>query len=494
MTSANTATAAGGHIQMIAPQDLVPSPRNPRGAALDQDHVADLAASMAEVGILQPLVVRPQGESYEIVCGHCRHAAALQAGLEAVPCIVRELTDAQALEAALIENSQRRDVHPLDESAGLCALVDMGLSAQDLADRLGRTSKWVRDRLALRTLTDRWLELLRTHQIALRSAVALALLPEERQEEIAKQVLSAYRPSLDVESIRGVIRNYGRRPLSSALWPLDAVDVGGRGACTTCPMRSDVQPDLWQEAEEVDCLDRKCWSEKVDVHVGQLVASGAKVVGQRDYSHVNTSDRAWMLHDGESSSPPPRWSDLIPDAPVLYYREGDRLDAYIRPADIAPALRAAGHEVLADKYERRPSTSSGSGQTKKRKMPSAREMVELIAALVAKLEAYPTAHMDVVAQLMIKEAGGAQQRRALKRRGVEKFDIESATPGQLWGYALEALLGRSIETARAQHSYGLRSNDPLVELCRRFEIPMPKHLVMSAAEERRLAERWGSTW
>src|ERR1700689_1580996 len=102
---------------------LVVSPTNPR-KTFDEDAMQELAASIRESGVLQPLLVRPRAErSFEIVFGERRYRGAAMAEKQTVPVCIREMTDAQVLEAQLAENLQRQDVHPLHEAQGFAALL-----------------------------------------------------------------------------------------------------------------------------------------------------------------------------------------------------------------------------------------------------------------------------------------------------------------------------------------------------------------------------------
>src|SRR5437879_949357 len=108
-------------VQLIPVDAISPSPLNPRS---DLGDLGELAASIASLGIVQPLTVRPAEEGrYVLVAGERRWAAALAAGLKEVPAIVREMDDKEALEIALVENCQRRDLNPTDEAGAYHRLI-----------------------------------------------------------------------------------------------------------------------------------------------------------------------------------------------------------------------------------------------------------------------------------------------------------------------------------------------------------------------------------
>jgi ParB family chromosome partitioning protein len=140
---------------------IAPNPKQPR-RRFDEDGLAALAASVAERGMLQPVLVRPKaGGSYELVAGERRWRAARIAGLDAVPALVRARADGEALEAALIENMAREDLNPIEEARACVALVEeLGLTREDVGRRLGRSRVAVSNLIRLLDLPDGTLALL----------------------------------------------------------------------------------------------------------------------------------------------------------------------------------------------------------------------------------------------------------------------------------------------------------------------------------------------
>lgn len=144
-------------VQQTAPADrkvpiefISPNPRNPRRRFAEAD-LADLAASIREHGIVQPIVVRPAtGGRYEIIAGERRWRAAQQAGVTEVPVIVREVDDRVALEIAIIENVQRSDLNPVEEASGYQSLIDEhNYTQSDLAQVIGKSRSHVANTLRL---------------------------------------------------------------------------------------------------------------------------------------------------------------------------------------------------------------------------------------------------------------------------------------------------------------------------------------------------------
>src|SRR5437879_796424 len=175
-------------IQMIPVDAISPSPLNPRS---DLGNVGELAASITALGIIQPMTVRPAEDGrYLLVAGERRYAAALAAGLTEVPAIVREMDDKQALEIALVENCQRRDLNPTEEAGAYRVLIDHHAYTQrTLAKQIGRSQSHIAKRLALLELPQDVRSEVDSGGITLPDAAELARLARypERLEVARKQ-------------------------------------------------------------------------------------------------------------------------------------------------------------------------------------------------------------------------------------------------------------------------------------------------------------------
>ena len=155
-------TGPGEPAYREVPVDLIrPNPEQPR-RSFDPESIAALAESIAEAGVIQPLIVRPLPDGrYELIAGERRWRAAREAGLETVPAMVRDEDAARRMQTALIENVAREDLNPVDEARACATLVEeLGLSKEELAGRLGRTRPAISNLIRLLDLPDEVLELL----------------------------------------------------------------------------------------------------------------------------------------------------------------------------------------------------------------------------------------------------------------------------------------------------------------------------------------------
>jgi ParB family chromosome partitioning protein len=139
-----------GGVTQVPVSAITPNPMQPR-TTVDPEALAELAASIVEHGLIQPLIVTQQGpERYQLIAGERRWQAASLAGLATVPVIVKEATPQEALELALVENIQRADLHPLEEAAAFRQLVDeFGLTQERVAERVGKSRVAVTNTLRL---------------------------------------------------------------------------------------------------------------------------------------------------------------------------------------------------------------------------------------------------------------------------------------------------------------------------------------------------------
>ena len=142
----------GERLRELAVESLVPNPAQPR-KSFSAEALSELAASIRTSGVLQPIIVRPRGDRYEILVGERRWRAAREAGLGRVPAIVREATDAEAIELALVENLLRENLNPLEEADAYHRLMaQFGWTQEELAQRIGKDRASIANVLRLRRL------------------------------------------------------------------------------------------------------------------------------------------------------------------------------------------------------------------------------------------------------------------------------------------------------------------------------------------------------
>lgn len=184
----------------VSPERIDPNPDQPR-QHMDADKLRELALSMTEQGVVQPLVVRRVGARFQIIAGERRWRAAKQAGLAKVPVVVREASDGELLEIALVENIQREELNPIEEAAAYRRLVtELGYSQEQVAHRVGKDRSTVANLLRLLRLPREIRGLIAEQKLSPGHARPLLSLSQpEAQIGIARQVVEKGLSVRDVE-------------------------------------------------------------------------------------------------------------------------------------------------------------------------------------------------------------------------------------------------------------------------------------------------------
>jgi len=284
MSSTGSAAAKQSEFQTVTIEQLYESSTNPR-RVFAKDALSDLTKSVAEKGVLVPLLVRLRltggvpatldGQfTYEILAGARRFRAAKGAGLETVPVIVRDLDDIQALEVQVIENLQRQDVHPLEEAEGYKQLLERGkYEIADLAAKVGKSESYVYQRLKLAELVPAAKKAFQEEAITAGHAILIARLQPDQQKDALGWATDEYeKPS--VRELADMIQRDILLDLHSASFPKDQADlVKGVPACVDCPKRTGFAPALFPDVKKKDtCTDPACFHKKAESFVRLTVS------------------------------------------------------------------------------------------------------------------------------------------------------------------------------------------------------------------------------
>ena len=208
----DAAAPAGESLQTLAVDRVRPGKYQPR-TKMDAASLADLADSIREQGVMQPILVRPvDGGRFEIIAGERRWRAAQQAGLRQIPALVKNVPDQAALAVALIENIQREDLNPIEEAKGLKRLIDeFGLTHDAAAKAVGRSRSAVSNLLRLNALAGPVQEYLHEGALEMGHARALLALPAAQQAGAAVRVVNASMSVRDTERLVHGLLNPARR-------------------------------------------------------------------------------------------------------------------------------------------------------------------------------------------------------------------------------------------------------------------------------------------
>lgn len=206
-------------IETLPLREIEPDPGQPR-KTFDDETLAELSASIAEHGLLQPIAVRPKPSGgYLIVAGERRWRASRMAGLTEVPVIVRDVTDEQAMELALVENLQREDLDPVEEAAGIRELMTRcDLTQEQAARKLGKSRSALANSLRLLSLPETVLELLKSGFITIGHAkVVLGLPAPELQEKAAQMIADNQLNVRQAEALCKKLAKPAKEPVAAPL-------------------------------------------------------------------------------------------------------------------------------------------------------------------------------------------------------------------------------------------------------------------------------------
>ncbi len=206
VASPTPAVESGERVQLVSVEQIVASPLQPR-TVFHEENLDELVASIKEHGIIQPLIVRRRGDTFELIAGERRWRAARRVGLAEAPIIVREASDQDVLELALIENLQREDLNPIEEAMAFARLArEFGLRQEDIAQKVGKSRAAVANSMRLLDLDEQVQSFLTQDRISVGHAkVLLALKSHEEQRLICEEII---RRSLTVRAAEKLVAEH----------------------------------------------------------------------------------------------------------------------------------------------------------------------------------------------------------------------------------------------------------------------------------------------
>ncbi len=334
--------------------DILIGRTNPR-KEFDTDSINELAASIKEQGVLQPILCRPKGEKFELVCGERRLRASKIAGLLDIPVVVRELTDDQALELQIIENLQRKDVHPLEEAFAYKNLIAIKkMSPEDISKRVGKTKTYITQRLKLNDIIKQFQEAFYKGQMELVDAMKLCKLAEADQKELWDDEFKDQKNTFtisdwDIKKFLG--------DLSTAPFNINDPDLKKEmGPCSTCRHNTASATSLFPETEsKAKCMNVACFKQKSTVGFEkELKASLAdpliQLISKDSYSN-DSKLCAKLTKEGHKVLKSSAQYE-IQDAPDLYTLQEffeDNEDDYLNKEAARADWEKEGHQKDYDK-------------------------------------------------------------------------------------------------------------------------------------------------
>jgi ParB/RepB/Spo0J family partition protein len=363
----------------------------------------ELADSVRQKGVVQPILVRPipeeaGGVKYEIVAGERRYRASMIAEVTTIPAMVRELTDAQAAEIRAIENLQREDVHPLEEAIGYEDLVkNHSYTPEQLAIKVGKSKAYIYGRMKLLALEPAARTAFFDGKLTASTALLVARIPVKAlQAQAVKEITDKNDPMSAREAQEHIHDEYMLQLKSAPFKTTDATLLPKAGACTTCPKRTGNQPELFTDVESADvCTDPECFGQKRDawstIRIEEAKAKGQKVIEGKaakevyPYQHGSPQNGYKELGDKNYSDPKSRtWKQLAKAAgvePVLVKNPyTGTLVELLKVDDLKPHHKELG---LVARAGANPSNAAENERVKKAKAETAFRQ-RLFAAVRAK--------------------------------------------------------------------------------------------------------------
>lgn len=189
-------------IPLINLDDIIPNRFQPR-KFIDEDKIDELASSIRENGVIQPIVVRKMNGKYEIIVGERRVRAAKKAGLKEIPALVKEYSDIRALEVALIENLQREDLNPIEEALAYKMIIEKEMITQEeLSKKIGKSRSYIANMIRLLELPEIIKDHVSRGTISVGQAKAILAVPDRKsQEKLLKKIMDEQLSVREVERI-----------------------------------------------------------------------------------------------------------------------------------------------------------------------------------------------------------------------------------------------------------------------------------------------------
>jgi ParB/RepB/Spo0J family partition protein len=483
-------------VQQLALEKVDESPTNPRKTFRDID---ELAEDLKVRGMLQPVLCRPRGKRFELVFGARRYRAAVKAKLKTIPSMVREIEDAAVIEIQLVENSKRDDIHPLEEADGFRALhKDHGYAAEEIAAKIGKSKSHVFQRLKLCELGAAGRNAFLAGKLTAATALLVARIPDAKlQAEACKEITAqgydgqpmSFRRAVDMVQREFMCKLDGAGFLTS-----DASLLPKAGPCSTCPKRTGVQAELFDDVKSGNtCTDPACFKAKLEAHWAKVKASakedGVKILSESEAKKVFKYDRddpdyssGFVARDQSShdytTAKTRTYGQIVKDQiqPVLARGASGRIVELYPRAEVDRLLKKV--ETPAQKEDRDERKAELKAQRE-----AAADRLRAFEALLVTAEGGRTdaGFLRFVIDRVLSSMSWQLQREIAKRRDVKAKSYEEVH-AVMRGFrnglvpasegVLRAILVELLCIHMLNPSYGV---GVLVEACKRFDVEPPKH-------------------
>jgi ParB/RepB/Spo0J family partition protein len=461
----------GGRVsQVICTSEIRPAPGNRMHGGIGD--LTDLVNSIKVHGLIEPIVVREiattaEGHRYELVAGERRWRAMDKLAHSGIEAVIRKLSDEEALEVRVIENTQRENLHPLDEAHDFGELIDRGQDVTAIARKTGRPPAYVAQRLKLLTLSKACKTALDDQRIALPVALLLARIPDAKlQDEALEQVAGDEweKPKSAANAAKLIEEEYMLR-LEAA--PFDITDptlVAKAGACNGCPKRTGNQAVLFADVASPDlCIDPKCYRSKLDA-----LWKVRRSKGDLEMLEGKDAEKALGYGGGYEKLDATTWTSsgkqttirkqLGKELPPIVVAQDPHTGAHIelvRRSDADKVLAAKRRDKSRgdDEGEVGPAYDAAAEQRKRDAKDKRRRLAvnAAIAEVVKKVgKAKPTVLLDLFTVALVHGSQHEARSATCKRRGLLKKE-----PAGARGLDVEELLSKACEAASEHERWSI---------------------------------------
>jgi ParB/RepB/Spo0J family partition protein len=358
-------------VELVPLDKITESPLNHRKR--NWGDLEGLAESIRAQGVLQPVLLRPRkgigSNLYELVFGARRLRGSKMAGLTTIPAMVRDMTDHQVIEAQILENLARQDVHPMDEAEGIDALLQPKgpYTVDDIAAKVGKSKAYVYARLKLLDLTTESREAYYEGKLSASTALYLARVTPELQKQALEALVPKWRRveeegPLPAREASEILQRGFMRVLKDAPFPVTDPDlVSAAGTCSSCPKRTGAQPQLFEDVGSADvCTDPTCYDSKRDAEwtkrAAAAEAAGKKVLSAKESAEVlgDYSVGGGYVALDQTCQEDPKYRTYAKllgkraaEAVVLARGRDGETRELVPKKEIGKLLKAAGHDFKA---------------------------------------------------------------------------------------------------------------------------------------------------
>lgn len=454
------------------------SPTNPR-KFFDAKSLKELAESIKERGVLEPLIVRADGSpsEYEIVCGARRYRASKMAGLTEVPVVFREFSDDEVAIVQLVENGQRADLSPFEEAETYAALADKGLSVAAIAKQLGRDAKDIARRLPLAKLPKRVKDAASAGLLPVEHAELIARIPDQKlQEEALGRILEDYgdeKPlihAVPYALAKRIVEEEFMTALSHAVFDPEDAELSPLGACSKCPHLAGNSPLLFGDVKgKAVCTNPKDFRLKTENHLKRLRDSGYTVLlttkelkrafpyGESDQIGKEFVDLERICLDDPKHR---RYEELLGRAEKLrtvFALKNGQVRRLYPAKDLRAALIASGHSFAKPKPEKRTSEGKAAASAAKLEAIGQDAVARELAIRLRSVKLAPGGWIDLLVRIAVVLNGwkiegvlrrhgfeGTREEFAKSRERIVKDAIDKMTDAEKRSFLVDLLFGDRI--------------------------------------------------